>query len=114
MKAISLVSAFILLMATTCVEAFFISWGTKVTVKTVKKGLMQCPMCACPTPYELKKIQNHFTMYWVPLWAEGESITYLECQQCKTSYNPIYFGFSNENENDEGRKINGQGGGNRA
>lgn len=96
---ISLV-ALILLMTTSSIRSSFIAYGSKMVVKTVRKGYMQCPLCACPTPFELKKIQKHFTLYWSPCFACGESTKYLECQQCKTIYNPAYFGID-INDDDE-------------
>lgn len=78
---------------------FFIVWGRKGIVKVKSSGIFQCPLCNLQTSYELKEIRKYFTLFWIPLFPYGESIEYLECKRCKTSFNPDFFDISRETEN---------------
>ena len=75
---------------------FFVVWGRKGVVNVVSSGKFQCPMCNLQRAYELKEIRKYFTLFWIPLFPYGESIEYLECQCCKTAFDPQFFDINRE------------------
>ncbi len=59
-----------------------IIWGSRGVVKTAGQGHFHCPRCQQTTPYQHKKVQRYFTLYFIPLFPIATSAEYVECAHC--------------------------------
>ena len=71
-------------------------WGTKGRVNTLKQGYFLCPLCNITCACELQEMRRWFTFFWLPIFPFGKRISYLECQECSTAFNPEYFRMTDE------------------
>lgn len=63
-----------------------IIFGWRSVTSTAGKGDFFCPTCG-NTAYELKRVRNFFTLYFIPLIPLNKLGEYVECGQCKNTYN---------------------------
>ncbi len=63
-------------------------WGFRPRQKTVDKGTFFCPRCNDLRPYRRKRSGRYFTLYWVPIFRVRKLGDYVECQVCKSQYDP--------------------------
>ncbi|MEP7288690.1 MAG: zinc-ribbon domain-containing protein [Chloroflexota bacterium] len=58
--------------------------------RTVKKaaGEFFCPKCRAVRLYQLKKVAQYFTLYFIPIFPIKQLGEYVECEFCKTTYRP--------------------------
>ena len=62
--------------------------GAKGRTKVVEQGRVHCPRCRGSQPYQLKRVQRWFTLYFVPLFPMGVLGEYVECGKCLTTWKP--------------------------
>lgn len=66
----------------------FIIFGTKVRHQKIDDGSFYCPRCQHQRYYDLKVATTFFSLYFIPLIPIKRLGEYIECQTCKTSYQP--------------------------
>lgn len=71
-----------------------IFWGTKFVKRTLETGTFLCPNCTAEQPYTKISGQKHGHLYWIPLFSMGDPIEYVECQQCKSEWQPSVLSYS--------------------
>jgi len=67
---------------------FFIIFGTKGVTSRIQEGQFHCPNCNSSQPYRHNKVRRFFTLYFIPLIPLGTIGEHVECETCKTIYNP--------------------------
>ena len=63
-------------------------WGTRAVKRTVERGTFLCPTCEDEVPYERVRAQKHGHLYWIPLFATGDAVEYVECGACRGTFDP--------------------------
>ncbi len=63
-------------------------WGFRGRQKTVDKGTFFCPKCNDVRPYKRKRAGRYFTLYWIPIFRVHKLGEYIECQVCKSQFDP--------------------------
>ena len=63
-------------------------WGSKTVKRRLDGGEFHCPNCGSPRPYERVRAQRHGHLYWIPLFATGQAVEYVECRSCGSAYDP--------------------------
>jgi uncharacterized tellurite resistance protein B-like protein len=63
-----------------------IVWGSRGVTSSVRQGTFHCPQCRSRQPYELKKVQKYFSLYFIPLAPVKDLAEYVECQTCKQTF----------------------------
>lgn len=66
---------------------FFIVWGWRGREKEIGAGQFFCPDCGTERPYRLVAVNNWFTLYWIPLFKTSELGEFVECGNCKSTFN---------------------------
>jgi len=62
-----------------------IIYGTTGLTSTKATGTFNCPRCGTAT-YQHKVVKQWFTLYFIPLFPTSTVGQYIECRQCKGSY----------------------------
>src|SRR5205814_3225286 len=65
-----------------------IIWGSTAKNKVVSEGEFYCPQCRGFVSYHHIKIQQYFTLYFIPLFPTNTLGEYIECQQCRGTFQP--------------------------
>jgi len=65
-----------------------IIFGTKSYGKIIKKGSFNCFRCSAYRDYDLIRYKKHFALFFIPLIPLGSVGDTLECNCCKTQYDP--------------------------
>ena len=65
-----------------------IIWGTKGRQKQLEQGTFYCPKCNDIRPYIRKRVSRYFTLYFIPLFETKNLGEFVECQGCKTGFDP--------------------------
>ncbi|MDR9392478.1 MAG: TerB family tellurite resistance protein [Trueperaceae bacterium] len=63
-------------------------WGTRAVKRTTDRGTFLCPTCGKDAPYERVRAQKHGHLYWIPLFATGDPVEYVECGTCRGTFDP--------------------------
>ncbi len=63
-------------------------WGSKGRERETGQGLFYCPKCNDLRPYKQKRVSKHFTLYFIPLFETKKLGEYVECQVCKSGFDP--------------------------
>jgi len=63
-----------------------IIWGSRGRTSVVQEGQFLCPRCRSNQPYQLKRVQRWFTLYFIPIFPMGVLGEYAECGQCLTTW----------------------------
>ena len=63
-------------------------WGTKPVKTTLATGSFHCPGCGTTTSYRHIRARRHGHVYWIPLFPIGEGVEYVECDNCKATWQP--------------------------
>lgn len=63
-------------------------WGTKAVKRRVDAGEFHCPQCQTLRPYTRVRAQRHGHVYWIPLFATGQAVEYVECGSCGGTFDP--------------------------
>lgn len=66
-----------------------IIFGSRNIKTTAGSGQFNCPGCYADSSYLMKKSQRFFHVFWLPLFPIGKEVYYVECQNCKRSYEPV-------------------------
>jgi len=64
-----------------------IIYGTRGLTLTGASGDFLCPSCGGEQPYKRKKVRRFFTLYFIPLIPLDLLGEYIECANCKNTYN---------------------------
>ena len=65
-----------------------IIWGWRAITRNGESGQFNCPNCNVRRPYQRKKIQRFFTLYFIPIIPLQVLQESIECQVCKKRYVP--------------------------
>lgn len=65
-----------------------IIWGWRARVINGEQGQFNCPNCGVRRPYQRKKLQRFFTLYFIPLIPLAVLQETIECQVCHKAYTP--------------------------
>lgn len=65
-----------------------IIFGTKSYGKVIKKGSFNCFRCSTEKNYNLIRYKKYFALFFIPLIPLGNNGDTLECDSCKTQYDP--------------------------
>lgn len=63
-----------------------IIFGTRGITTTPDAGQFCCPRCGPDHSYQKKKVRRFFTLYFIPVIPLNELGQYVECQQCRGTY----------------------------
>jgi hypothetical protein len=70
-----------------------IIWGWRAITRNGESGQFNCPNCNVRRPYQRKKLQRFFTLYFIPLIPLQVLQETIECQVCKKLYTPAVLTF---------------------
>ncbi|HNR44483.1 MAG TPA: zinc-ribbon domain-containing protein [Methanofastidiosum sp.] len=62
-------------------------FGTGGRNKTITSGTFYCPTCNSEQEFNHKKAKKYFTLYFVPLIPLEEGGEFIECKNCKSTFN---------------------------
>jgi uncharacterized tellurite resistance protein B-like protein len=62
--------------------------GTMNWASTRSRGLFRCPQCGDTQSFRLRASRPFLTLYFIPVLPIGGLQQYVECRQCKNSYEP--------------------------
>lgn len=62
--------------------------GTQPRRKTVGKGEFYCPHCQAQRNYERKTVQQHLSLYFIPVIPIGDKQEVIECMTCHMQFAP--------------------------
>lgn len=71
-----------------------IIWGSRGVTKTTRSGRFHCPQCNRERGYNHKNVRRFFTLFFIPLIPLDNLGEYVECQICRTSFNPRVLSFN--------------------
>ena len=71
-------------------------WGSRGREKALSQGQFFCPKCNDLRPYIQKKVSKMFTLYFVPLFETKNLGEFVECQVCKSGFDPKILEPSNQ------------------
>ncbi len=63
-----------------------IIFGTRGVTSSAGQGDFFCPGCQAQAPYRHKRARRFFTLYFIPLIPLDQLGEYIECQQCRGTY----------------------------
>lgn len=63
-----------------------IIYGTRGVTTTPDTGAFHCPRCGPETAFKQKRVRRFFTLYFIPVIPLGALGEYVECQQCRNTY----------------------------
>src|SRR5690606_19760979 len=69
-------------------SATMLIWGTKPVKTTLATGSFYCPGCNTTTSYRHIRARRHGHVYWIPLFPVGDGLEYVECGNCKATWQP--------------------------
>jgi predicted RNA-binding Zn-ribbon protein involved in translation (DUF1610 family) len=62
-------------------------WGSRGLTSEIGRGNFYCPQCdAVNVPYRHKSVREWFTLYFIPVFPIGGKQPYVECEQCKGTF----------------------------
>lgn len=73
-----------------------IIFGTRGVTSTLSDGSSYCPNCNGEMPYRLRRVRRFFTLYFIPIIPLDVLGEYVECQQCKNTFQPEILDFTPE------------------
>src|SRR4051794_17906197 len=59
-----------------------IIWGWTTKNRIVEYGKFYCPRCLREADYGHRRVQQFFTLYFIPIFPTNTLGEYIECQQC--------------------------------
>src|SRR5207245_2386509 len=65
-----------------------IIWGSTTKTDVVEQGEFYCPQCRGLTSYVHHRVQQYFTLYFIPLFSTNTLGEYIECQRCGGNFEP--------------------------
>lgn len=64
-----------------------IIWGSKSREVTESEGSFFCPECRKQeAPYQIKRADQYFTLYFIPIFKKKELGRFVECKFCKNKF----------------------------
>jgi hypothetical protein len=73
-----------------------IIWGSKVKDKSVEQGEFYCPSCRTDSNYQRRRMQEYFTLYFIPLFPTRSHGEYVHCESCSIQYSTDVLCYSRE------------------
>jgi tellurite resistance protein len=64
-----------------------IIFGTRGVTTTPNSGEFHCPSCRLAGQYKHKRVRRFFTLYFIPLIPLDKVGEYVECKECKGTFN---------------------------
>ena len=64
----------------------FIIFGTRSSPSVVRAGMFLCPCCTTPEAYDLVRVRQYFTLFFLPVFPIGTRGQYVECGRCGSTY----------------------------
>lgn len=71
-------------------------WGSKNREIVESTGTFYCPECHKKTNYNLKRIGQYFTLYFIPIFETKNLGKYVECSSCKEHFKEKVLSYRNE------------------
>ena len=71
-------------------------WGSKGKEKELSRGQFFCPKCNDERLYVQKKVSKMFTLYFIPLFETKNLGEFVECQSCRSGFDPKILEASNQ------------------
>lgn len=65
-----------------------IIFGTRGVTTTHEKGVFYCPACGPGSDFRWRRVRRFFTLYFIPLIPLDKLGEFIECGQCKGTYDP--------------------------
>lgn len=65
-----------------------ILFGWRGVEQVTAAGRFHCPTCNQDSPYSDKSVRRWFTLFFIPVIPLDRLGAYVECQVCRTAYNP--------------------------
>jgi DnaJ-domain-containing protein 1 len=65
-----------------------IIWGSTHLRSEIDKGEFFCPSCKGAAPFARQRLRKFFTLYFIPLFPLSSAAEYVECERCKSKYEP--------------------------
>jgi tellurite resistance protein len=78
-----------------------IIWGSRGITSTKGQGDCHCPACGAQSPYKQRSVRRFFTLYFIPLIPLESLGEYVECQNCKGTFNTEILDYDPEQEQRE-------------
>lgn len=76
-----------------------IIWGSRGMTSVKGSGKFHCFSCGSEQDYVLKKVEKYFTLYFIPLFPLETLGEYVECKQCRNTFNPKALNYDPQAEN---------------
>ena len=69
-------------------NGFFIIWGSRNRITSDGSGSIQalCPACQRMARIDGMKVQNWFTLYFIPIFPTGSAVHFTQCSACKAQF----------------------------
>ena len=61
-------------------------FGTRAREIKAGQGRFHCPHCEGERNYQLMKVKNYFTFFFIPIFPFSDLGEYVECDTCKDTY----------------------------
>ncbi len=65
---------------------------------TAEEGIFYCPECAEKKDYKLKRVRRFFSVFFIPIIPLDKLGEYIECQNCKATFNTKVLSYDPEAE----------------
>jgi uncharacterized tellurite resistance protein B-like protein len=65
-----------------------IIFGTQPSTSTVSSGTFFCPECQSESSYRQRRVNQNFSLFFVPVLPLSEVAQYIECQRCGGTFKP--------------------------
>ena len=75
---------------------FFIIWGSRARESTAEQGEFYCPHCRADAGYDLVKVSNYFTLFFIPLFPIGTLGEYVRCDGCDSQLDASVLDYTRE------------------
>jgi hypothetical protein len=66
----------------------FIIWGSRDIARSVGGGTFYCPRCRSFRDYSTDRVENWFTLYFIPLFPRETIAEAVRCHYCRDAFSP--------------------------
>lgn len=78
-----------------------IIFGTRGVTLNGDSGNFYCPKCASQQPYKEKTVRRFFTLFFIPILPLDKLGNYIECQNCKGTFDTEALNYNPEKDRQE-------------
>ncbi len=76
-------------------------WGSRGRASTIDQGNFYCPDCHGRKDYAQKQVKRWFTFFFIPIFPYSNLGDYVECDQCKSTFNSRVLEFDPEKQQEK-------------